>query len=173
MKFIRNSLLVLILVLFSFKSVSASTIDIDVKATNVANILLEIVINDKDKAEDGLKVYLYSKSGDLIDTVTSKDSKVFFENVPFGDYIVRVDEGSGYVGSKSILVDKEFVENQHIPLVYNIYTEGYLQDKESQSLDTGDYLEYRDGVLLMVLSVFGLIGLFYSRRVGDSREEVD
>lgn len=79
----------------------------------------------------------------------------------------------GYVGSKSILVDKEFVENQHIPLVYNIYTEGYLPDKESQSLDTGDYLEYRDGVLLMVLSVFGLIGLFYSRRVGDSREEVD
>ena len=82
MKMIKKYFLILMVTLFSIKSVSASSVNIDIKATSVGNVLLEIIVNRNEKIEDGVQFYLYNSEGKLVNTTTSKDSKTFFENVP-------------------------------------------------------------------------------------------
>ena len=177
MKMIKKCFLILMVTLFSIKSVSASSVNIDIKATSVGNILLEIIVNSNEKIEDGVQFYLYNGEGKLINTATSKDSKIFFENVPFGKYKIKIDNEKGYKGEFTITVDMEFVERQHIPLVFNVYTEDAAQEHEKDDADvtdtikTGDNTKVTRYVLLAGASALGVIVFFLCRkREGDEHD---
>ena len=93
--------------------VNASTISIDVKATNISNLLYKTVDENGELIEDEITFELTSLTSKETYKKKSYKSKIVFYKIPIGQYILKSLDDT-YKGELKINVDEEYMETHHI-----------------------------------------------------------
>jgi len=132
-------------------------VNIDIRATKVANLLYTIQKDGVSCIEDGSIFYLIDANGSTVGKVESKDSSIAFENIPFGEYTLEYDGILNY----KIVVDEDYLDSQHIYKIINIITEKEKSDYLNNLPITG--VESKRLNIAFILIVVG-ITLFRKRK---------
>ena len=162
-KSIRRTVSILAaLVLLSVTTLTASAVSTEVYFTveksTIANMYYQVIENGEPITEDLTFEIIDADTGQVITTVSTEDSVLFVPDVPFGEYIVRLVDGS----------DREY----HI----RIDTEYLLTAHEKKDLDItersgGTAVATGDGINLLPLAGLLMVSacalMFVSRRKED------
>lgn len=146
------SLILLFLMRFPVDA-SAFNVPIVAEEATVGNIYWEVQDKDRDTLSNGTKIDLVDLKGKIVDSTVVQEETVFFENIPFGDYIVVVSGDRTKV--IPVKLDKSSLDSQHIKQI-KVLEE---LSTNSDTAKTGDATNLYP--LIFSLSVSGIILAFY------------
>lgn len=131
---------------------SAFNMPIVAEEATVANIYWEVQDKDRSTLSNGTKIDLVDSDGIIVATTLVADDAVFFENVPFGEYTVMVDNDRTKI--IPVTINKDSLDTQHIKQIK------LLEElpTESDTTKTGDNTNYYP---VLGLLVSGIILAFY------------